>query len=428
MDIFKKNDINLSNDFKSKIDESWHDILFAPKLTHIMTTIEKTIGPDFDKLAPDYNDIYNAFIYFPLSELKVIIIGQDPYPTPGHAVGLAFSINHGVKLAQSLLNIKDALINDGFTVSSGNMISWAMQGVLLLNCALTTCVKSTKSHFNVWEYYTDEILKDIMIARPDTILILWGNDAIYKEKLLNENCRKNILKWSHPSPLSDNRRLDHEKFKNCHHFSMANNILKSNNKQSIDWNLLKFIKPTEYPNRIFEINISLKTVIAFSDGSAINNGKDNCYGGYGVYMPAAPFYTPAGEICSNLGINESQLASEKLLINCTNNRAEFMAIMKSLELFIRQLFIDNSYKQLVIISDSEYCINSLCEWAVMWRIKKIEKLNMDLINQILDIIKKLKEMNYQINFIHMRGHSKDTKVCKHYKNANEIADKLAVGT
>ena len=404
--------INIKTDFNDLIDESWRNILFAPETHLIIAEIEKFILPDLNKLAPSYMDIFNAFTYFPIDQLKIIIIGQDPYPTPGDATGLSFSIPDGAKPPASLVNIMQALTVDNFTAKSGNMSVWANQGVLLLNSALTTRHKTMKAH-HVWEPYTNYILKKIIEKMPDTILLLWGADAHKKA------CAKHVLKWSHPSPMADNRLSDENKFKNCHHFALANDILKSLNKEAIDWTLPEYIRPSHYPSIIKHGYIfDTPTIIAFTDGAASNNGGPNCKASYGAYFPAAPFYDPLGNINQNLGIEKPYLVSGKLSENATNNRAEFMGIIKALE--ATESF--KNYNQLLIVSDSQYCINTLCDWAIKWKNKKIEKANMDLINIAFDLLKKI---NIKVVFLHMRGHNNDTIICAHYKMANEIVDRLA---
>lgn len=161
-------------------------------------------------------------------------MGQDPYYNFGQANGLAFSVNEGVKIPPSLKNIYKELESDlGIPIAdTGSLVSWAKQGVLLLNTSLTVVEKKPNSHKNIgWQIFTDEIIKILNKKESPCVFILWGNNAIAKEKFIT-NPKHLIIKSSHPSPLSARRGFFGSKV-----FSRTNQFLKKNNEKEIDWKI-----------------------------------------------------------------------------------------------------------------------------------------------------------------------------------------------
>ena len=181
---------------------------------------------------PPINEIYTAFEKCPLSELKVVILGQDPYHGKGQAHGLAFSVNDRVQYPPSLQNIFKEIKRDlGIpTPNSGNLVRWAGQGVLLLNTVLSVEEGKADSHKNIgWELFTDAVITAISQKKDNVIFLLWGNKAIIKKKLINLD-KHEVLETSHPSPLSVYRG-----FEGCGHFSETNRILREKGLAEIQW-------------------------------------------------------------------------------------------------------------------------------------------------------------------------------------------------
>lgn len=176
--------------------------------------------------------IFNAFNQCPFPEVKVVLIGQDPYHEPGQAHGLCFSVNDGVPFPPSLRNIFQEINTDlGKPIpTSGNLTRWAQQGVLLLNATLTVREHQAGSHQKQgWETFTDSVIKLISDKSENVVFILWGSYAQSKSALI-DTTRHLVLKSAHPSPLSAYRG-----FFGNHHFSLANMYLKKVGKQPIDW-------------------------------------------------------------------------------------------------------------------------------------------------------------------------------------------------
>ncbi len=186
-----------------------------------------------NKILPEKQLIFNSLNSCAFNKVKVVILGQDPYPTKGHANGLSFSVSKEVSpIPKSLNNIFKELTNDlsisGFT--SGDLQTWASQGVLLLNSVLTVEEGHANSHSGKgWEIFTDSIIKILNKQKQQVVYILWGKKAQLKSTMINQN-NNLILRSSHPSPLSAYRG-----FFGCSHFSKCNEYLKSNGIQPIKW-------------------------------------------------------------------------------------------------------------------------------------------------------------------------------------------------
>ncbi len=215
-----------------KIATNWNTLfnqLFKfPFYTSILNSVEKQY--DEKIIFPEKNKIFECFNYFDYELTKVVILGQDPYYTPGYANGLAFSVKNNT-LPKTLKNILIELNNDlKIKRTSGDLSDWARQGVLLLNSILTVESNKPLSHKALgWEYITDEIIKFLNKKCKNLVYILWGNKSISKQKFINEK-NNLVIKSSHPSPLSANRNFFGSK-----PFSKANNYLKKYLKKEINW-------------------------------------------------------------------------------------------------------------------------------------------------------------------------------------------------
>lgn len=185
---------------------------------------------------PPKHLIFNWAILCPQpSNVRVVILGQDPYHNTGQAMGLAFSVPPGVVCPPSLVNIFNEIKADlGHPrPSTGSLEKWATQGVLLLNTILTVRAHEPTSHSNKgWETFTEAIIKHLVLKHEHIVFLLWGSHAQAHEKLIPKRSKHLVLKAPHPSPLSAMRG-----FFGCRHFSQANEYLRSNGRPAIDWNL-----------------------------------------------------------------------------------------------------------------------------------------------------------------------------------------------
>jgi uracil-DNA glycosylase len=223
-------------DIKPQIDESWKKELEAEFNASYFHELKEFLVKEREnfKIYPPGSLIFNAFNHTPFNDVRVVLIGQDPYHGYGQAHGLCFSVSDGVKPPPSLVNIFKELNSDlGIPVSShGNLEKWADQGVLLLNATLTVRANQAGSHQKKgWETFTDAVIKRLSEKRVGLIFILWGRYAQAKEEIIDTQ-KHYILKAAHPSPFSA-----YNGFFGCKHFSKSNEILKRHGLPEIDWKL-----------------------------------------------------------------------------------------------------------------------------------------------------------------------------------------------
>jgi len=187
-----------------------------------------------EQIYPEKKDIFNAFNLTAFKDVKVVILGQDPYHGQGQAHGLSFSVQPGIKPPPSLKNIYKELHNDlgCYIPNNGHLVKWAEQGVMLLNTVLTVRAGQAHSHKNKgWEILTSRVIEILNDREDPVIFLLWGRPAQQKAKLIN-NTYHYILNATHPSPLSAYRG-----FLGSKHFSTTNELLKQLGKKTIDWQI-----------------------------------------------------------------------------------------------------------------------------------------------------------------------------------------------
>lgn len=219
----------MAADWKALLEPEFSKPYFA-NLTQILKQ-EKQSGKVIYPAGPD---IFNAFAFTPLDQVKVVLLGQDPYHGPGQAHGLSFSVPDGVPAPPSLVNMFKELQSDcNLPIpQTGNLESWARQGVLLLNASLTVEAQKANSHAQIgWSYFTDAVIHSISEHCPAVVFLLWGRFAQSKTGLIDGN-KHLILKAAHPSPLSA-----YNGFFGCRHFSKTNEWLKERGLAPIDWSL-----------------------------------------------------------------------------------------------------------------------------------------------------------------------------------------------
>ena len=218
-----------------KIEQSLKDVLSAEFEKDYFRKLTDFVRAEYlsgKTVYPEPKNIFNAFNLCPLDKVRVVIIGQDPYHEPGQAHGLCFSVQSGVELPPSLINIYKEIESDLGHKSStnGDLTSWAKQGVLLLNATLTVQAHIAASHSGKgWETFTDSVIRAVAQNRKNVVYMLWGSFAQKKAEFVDSN-NNLVLKSAHPSPLSAYRG-----FFGNHHFSRANEYLVANGFAPIDW-------------------------------------------------------------------------------------------------------------------------------------------------------------------------------------------------
>ena len=218
-----------------KIEQSWKDVLsgeFEKEYFCKLTDFVRAEYKSGKTIYPKPQNIFNAFNLCPLSDVKVVIIGQDPYHEPGQAHGLCFSVENGIDLPPSLVNIYKEIESDigHKSRTNGDLSDWARQGVLLLNSTLTVQAHQAASHSGKgWETFTDAVIRAVSENRKNVVYLLWGSFAQKKADVVNAQ-QNLILKSAHPSPLSAYRG-----FFGNHHFSKTNEYLIAHGETPIDW-------------------------------------------------------------------------------------------------------------------------------------------------------------------------------------------------
>lgn len=216
--------------WKEALSEEKAQPYFKEILLHVEQ--ERAAGK---QIFPPQQDVFNAFRYTEFTDVKVVILGQDPYHGPGQAHGLCFSVLPGVKTPPSLVNMYKELANDipNFQIPNhGHLTSWAEQGVLLLNTVLTVEQGMAHSHAKIgWERFTDHVIAQLNAHRDGVVFLLWGSHAQKKGAMIDTQ-RHHILTTTHPSPLSA-----HRGFLGCQHFSETNHILVQQGKDPINWQI-----------------------------------------------------------------------------------------------------------------------------------------------------------------------------------------------
>jgi uracil-DNA glycosylase len=220
-----------------RISSDWNEILKDEFEQEYFKELNNFLDEEYASATvyPPKDEIFSAYNVTPYSKVKVVIIGQDPYHNPNQAHGMSFSVKPGVKCPPSLVNIyKELNAELNIPISkSGYLMDWAKQGVFLLNTVLTVRENEPGSHAKKgWEKFTDRTIKALSESDRPICFMLWGKPAQAKKKLIASNPKHLILESAHPSPLSAYRG-----FFGCNHFIEANEFLKANGLEEIDWSI-----------------------------------------------------------------------------------------------------------------------------------------------------------------------------------------------
>lgn len=220
------------------LEPSWLEVLHDEFEKDYMVKLREFLKQEKEagiKVYPKGSDIFNAFNKKPFTNVKAVILGQDPYHGANQAMGLSFAVHKGITVPPSLKNIYKELQTDipGFTIPShGDLTEWAEQGVMLLNATLTVQAGKPGSHQKKgWEIFTDTVIRKISEQKEGVVFLLWGKFAQAKEELIDTS-RHHVLKAAHPSPYSADNG-----FFGCHHFSKTNAILEKEGNGKIDWQI-----------------------------------------------------------------------------------------------------------------------------------------------------------------------------------------------
>lgn len=382
----------------TNISEKWLDIIYKGETKEMLDTIVSELSKleDIHNITPKQQDWFAWCRYTPLDDIKIIILGQDPYHKKEWAHGLSFSCMK--KIPPSLRNIYKCLINSKLISKkpvSGDLSSWATQGVLLLNTSLSTTIGKAGAHLKLWNPYINKVIERITQYHYDIcnqlIFMLWGEFAKKFASNIDEDFHI-LMSWKHPSPLAQRGSVK-EKFIYCNHFFKANEFLREE-KREINWDSINVSLVTnKYDDAKTTLNICKTHTIAFTDGSCYpNNSSKESVGGYSALFTS-------GEL-SDTYIYGSLDTTHK---NATNIRAEGFAILRVMEI------IDDKKNKhpLTIITDCEFWIKMIEIYMPKWSDAKFEeKNNTDLTTKIWKTYKNLSK-KITIKLIHVKSHNKN---------------------
>lgn len=390
------------------VPENWKNILYSEKeykLENIDISSKKLLDRILENLedvneeifCPELDKWFEFARITPLELIRIIIIGQDPYHTKKdnkcYAHGLAFSCKK--KVPPSLRNIykcleNNKLISNQKDIKSGDLTSWATQGVLLLNASLSTEVGSPNKHQYLWNSYTNFIIQRLCEISYDNnyqlMFLLWGKNAAYISDLIDSDFHI-VKKWAHPSPTAQIHLNEEEKFVNCDHFIEANIFLEDWGLKSIKWNSI-----IENETKFF--NGHKKKIIVFTDGSCKPNKKNNkSRGGFASLFAQGPFKDTV--IFGNLCLKKSF---------ASNIRAEGQAIISTLEFIKKDL---TKWTECIIVTDCEFWIKMINKHMPRWSKEKFkQKSNSDITIKLWKLWKNLMSENKELSLYHVNSHNK----------------------
>lgn len=438
---------------------AWAPILLGPAARPLLWAACYRVAEDLvihgGGLAPAAADVMAAWRHFDPADLRAVVLGQDPYPTAGHADGLCFS-TRAAAAPPSLRNIHQALRHAGLLAddraATNTLTGWAEQGVLLMNAGLTTRAGVSDVHLGHWQPYIVEVIAQLLELDQTVAWLCWGGKATGLMTAVARATRgrphnaaarakHHVLTWRHPSPLGNAGAAPAEHFHQCTNFATANAVLALGGRPPIDWGRLG--APGDAGRAVADVADATQAlaaltlgappaVLAFTDGSASANGAATCRAGWGVYVPAAPFECALAGVAGPFGHTEEVRLCGPVpagAVAPSNNRGELLAIMKALEwmLGLCQARPDDHPRRLVVVSDSQYSVNTLIEWAPRWVAKGAlaKQKNPDMIGPALAQLAALRAAGVDVRLVHVRGHGRDARMHPGAVAGNEAADRLA---
>lgn len=394
------------------VDKQWIKTLTSTELMPLLSKALDALGDECDisQITPKPNDLFNFARATPYEKIKIVILGQDPYPKNGEAHGLAFS-SLGAKVPASLRNIYKCLYKqkqiDSIPTTS-DLSYWAEQGVLLLNASLTTQIGKSNAHSHIWKEFTDALIRYISCDDkcgpcPSLTFLLWGAYAQKKKCLIDEDCI--IFTWLHPSPLAQGGAGDDDKFIECDHFEKVNELLMHT----------MYLKPICWD--------PTPTYVIYTDGSCSNNGKGVfSRAGYSAYFAKGPI---SGVV--KYGSVPAVILNGAMVYG-TNQRGEGLGIITALESVLQY---DNNKKNIkmntTIVTDSDFWKNMIETYMPNWEMRGMDfklKKNHDITTRMHTAVKHVMELG-MLTIIHVASHDKDPNAPPEHVHGNRIADEYA---
>lgn len=424
--------VNVAEMFNG-VEPSFKKLLLTAK-PELQSALEKI---DPTGISPKVCDMLEFARYVPVGNIRVCIIGQDPYPNVDHAHGLCFSTRAAV-LPASLKNIFECLRLHGHipkdrTIGSGLLTSWAAAGVLMINMALTTQIGKTDAHTQIWRPYMEKIVAAIGVLDQPIVYFLWGKHAQGVAHLLVNNGKALVLKATHPSPMAQARLTEPEQFRHCDHFDEANNYLMKHSCGIIDWDPsaahVAYIScgHFEVANKFLSGSNAGQVSwdpdaphVAYTDGSAIGNGMGAvARGGYATYFVSGPLKSL--KLTGRFGPEYSAAGDE--IIFPSNIRGEGLAIIHALE----HVNKCRATKVVEIVTDSKFWIEMVEKFIPNWIKTKSPfsaHKNPDLVERIWNVVGNIRTMG-KVTFRHVYSHGKDATISPVDKHFNACVDRWA---
>ena len=362
------------------IHRNWKSILIdsADELEYAVEEVYLKQKYNIEKITPNIKNTFNAFIINP-SNVKIIIIGQDPYPTAGDANGFSFSTN-AKDTPASLKNIFTCLNRLGYKTNSPNLFNWVFQGIMLLNLSLTTMINSKKVHTDYWKNFIYKIISILTNKYTGIKFLLWGNDAQSIKPHINRRVKHKVYEWTHPSPMADCRLEDNLKFVNCSNFD---------NLKQYDWSTGQHLE-------------------IYTDGGCILHKISS----FAIYIEdKLDIYGLVKDNLYKLSDKDEIEILSNTQIDNTSQRGEYLAMSYALWIVVYYNLVN-----VKIITDSANVYGILCEWK---KRKQEEYKNSDLVVIMRSLYKQL---GNKVKIIHVNSHSKTDP---EYKKGNHYVDSLA---
>ena len=378
-----------------RISPEWSPFIDTRLLENVLTAIDE-MG-DSNRLAPVPSLIFEALRYGTPDDVKVVIIGQDPYPTPGESQGLCFSQSKGGKIPKSLERIFGCLERAGLrskrTIApSGDLRSWAVQGVLMLNTTLTTRIGAQKAHAKLWKPFFTLFLTRLCKARANAPLhfMLWGNDALKLAPIARGHV---VHEWTHPSLMADNRLHVERQFISCTHFEDVNAALAADGRRPISWD-------------------NAASCTSFSDGSCSKNGLQGARASYAAVVLSAHHgrVVMRGEVCpteyefvdSSAVERGIRPVNDGKFVAPSNNRGELLGFIYAM----LAPMVCRFKGKVEIVSDSKITVQTMLEWLPNRIAKNTENemKNFDLVMIAWDILTQLRSQADVVEITHVNSH------------------------
>lgn len=382
---------------KKDIDPQWFNYIDAELLTECCNKIAADLlgkGVDITKsidkyIQPNLQHVLRCLKYFKPGELRCIIIGQDPYPTPGHANGLAFSNKH--TMPKSVNRIFGAMKHCGIITAmpaTGDLEYLAKQGVMLLNSMLTRTLliksgkiigngsRDNRTYHKFWHLFVTDFIENLTKLPQPIVVMAWGGKARAVIDFVEFPDNFRLMKWCHPVAMTS------PSFKLCPHFIDCNEFID----KPIAWD------PSHVPQ--------LPSILVYTDGGCVDNGKANAVATWACYFPDFDIVEISGKVPPHrLALKNNRIRCYRAAMQPTNNRGEWLAVIMAL-IHIRKI---SDMRNVTIVTDSNYIKGVLTGWLMNWKINNEidNKKNSDLSKITLVLLEE-----FNITVIHQRSHTK----------------------